>query len=142
MRLPRMRLRVWIALVLVTALVLAGGIWGRKMAVYRLKAQSHAADELSEGLALRLLQGPPPDIRRLTNDLASQPGSRDLLVEWNGQPLDIEVSPIANYPSVGVRREADACAERIAYHSRMRRKYERAARFPWLPVEPDPPEPK
>jgi hypothetical protein len=29
-----------------------------------------------------------------------------------------------------------------AYHSRMREKYERASRCPWLPVAPDPPPPK
>jgi hypothetical protein len=27
------------------------------------------------------------------------------------------------------------------YHEDLARKYERAARYPWLPVEPDPPEP-
>jgi hypothetical protein len=30
----------------------------------------------------------------------------------------------------------------IEYHGSMRDKYERAARFPWLAVEPDPPEPE
>ena len=29
-----------------------------------------------------------------------------------------------------------------AYHAVLRRKYEHAARYPWLPVERDPPEPK
>jgi hypothetical protein len=28
------------------------------------------------------------------------------------------------------------------YHADMRRKYERAARYPWLPLSPDPPSPK
>jgi hypothetical protein len=28
------------------------------------------------------------------------------------------------------------------YHDRMKEKYECAARFPWLPVEPDPPPPE
>jgi hypothetical protein len=28
------------------------------------------------------------------------------------------------------------------WHWAMKRKYERAARYPWLPVAPDPPEPK
>jgi hypothetical protein len=28
------------------------------------------------------------------------------------------------------------------YHVELRRKYERAARYPWLPVAPDPPEPR
>ena len=29
-----------------------------------------------------------------------------------------------------------------AYYESMARKYERAARYPWLPVEPDPPMPE
>ena len=28
------------------------------------------------------------------------------------------------------------------YHDLMHRKYDRAARYPWLPVAPDPPEPE
>jgi hypothetical protein len=31
---------------------------------------------------------------------------------------------------------------KIAWHGEMQAKYERAARYPWLPVSPDPPEPK
>ena len=30
----------------------------------------------------------------------------------------------------------------IAHFADLRRKYEHAARYPWLPVEPDPPEPR
>jgi hypothetical protein len=30
----------------------------------------------------------------------------------------------------------------VRYHFKMAEKYEHAARYPWLPVEPDPPEPK
>lgn len=29
-----------------------------------------------------------------------------------------------------------------AYYGMMRKKYERAARYPWLPIEPDPPPPE
>jgi hypothetical protein len=32
--------------------------------------------------------------------------------------------------------------ESAKYHEAMSRKYEHAARYPWLPVAPDPPEPK
>jgi hypothetical protein len=38
--------------------------------------------------------------------------------------------------------DADSLRRRSEYHRRLRRKYERAARYPWLPVAPDPPEPK
>ena len=31
---------------------------------------------------------------------------------------------------------------RVEFHNRMSRKYARAARYPWLPVEPDPPGPE
>jgi hypothetical protein len=32
--------------------------------------------------------------------------------------------------------------EKVEWHGRLKSKYERAAARPWLPVEPDPPEPK
>ena len=30
----------------------------------------------------------------------------------------------------------------IAYHAAIARKYRHVARYPWLPIEPDPPEPE
>ena len=30
----------------------------------------------------------------------------------------------------------------VEYHAELRRKYEYAARYPWLPIEPDPPKPE
>ena len=35
------------------------------------------------------------------------------------------------------RRWAALATRRMAYHTAMVRKYQRAARYPWLPVEPD-----
>jgi hypothetical protein len=40
------------------------------------------------------------------------------------------------------RDEAARCARISAHYTRLKLKYERAARYPWLPVEPDPPEPE
>jgi hypothetical protein len=34
------------------------------------------------------------------------------------------------------------CEEILRWRAQMEAKYRRAARYPWLPVEPDPPEPK
>lgn len=48
------------------------------------------------------------------------------------------VSPTDSVQFFGDRR---AIADRVGYHGRLKAKYEAAARFPWLPVEPDPPEP-
>jgi hypothetical protein len=36
---------------------------------------------------------------------------------------------------------ARRCRRMFPYHAALRRKYERATHYPWLPVEPDPPEP-
>lgn len=40
------------------------------------------------------------------------------------------LTPVGDYPG------------RIKWRTEMMRKYERAARYPWLPVTPDPPEPE
>ena len=49
------------------------------------------------------------------------------------------VPPSSSLEFFGDRR---AVAELVGYHGRLKAKYEEAARHPWLPVEPDPPEPK
>jgi hypothetical protein len=36
---------------------------------------------------------------------------------------------------------SEATSRWIAYHAEMARKYEHAAKYPWLPVAPDPPDP-
>ena len=40
------------------------------------------------------------------------------------------------------RRHGAAPTELIHYHSALQAKYAGATRYPWLPVAPDPPEPK
>jgi hypothetical protein len=40
------------------------------------------------------------------------------------------------------RRIVAGLVRKIFYHESLARRYERAARYPWLPVEPDPPEPE
>jgi hypothetical protein len=39
------------------------------------------------------------------------------------------------------RQQIAQMTQEIAYHAAMARKYERAARYPWRPVDPDPPLP-
>ncbi|WP_210420100.1 hypothetical protein [Aquisphaera giovannonii] len=40
-----------------------------------------------------------------------------------------------------LRRIAELFHRRVEYHAAMAYKYRHVARFPWLPIEPDPPEP-
>jgi hypothetical protein len=41
-----------------------------------------------------------------------------------------------------LHRDYDRMMDRADHHASLAYKYERAARYPWLPVEPDPPEPE
>jgi hypothetical protein len=41
-----------------------------------------------------------------------------------------------------VRENAERSRRRAAHHAALKHKYEHAARFPWRPIEPDPPEPE
>jgi hypothetical protein len=50
-------------------------------------------------------------------------------------PVDISLGP-------GLRSRRFTVWAVAEYEAALRRKYERAARYPWLPVEPDPPEPE
>jgi len=53
------------------------------------------------------------------------------------------VGPVVDPETVqGLPVDLDKVRLRALYFQRMRRKYERAAKYPWLPVAPDPPEPK
>jgi hypothetical protein len=45
-------------------------------------------------------------------------------------------------PLVYNARTASLHADCVLYHTRMMRKYQLVVRRPWLPVEPDPPEPE
>jgi hypothetical protein len=141
-----MTTRTWAFLLIAIALSMACGQWGWKTSwAYGLKAAFHDAQVRNSGLALRLMQSTPPsmpriqaqDSARIMSALVSLPGSKDLLASWRW-PLIEERSPTALQYARG---EAAKWEELVIYHMQMRRKYERAAWFPWLPVEPDPPEP-
>jgi hypothetical protein len=158
MKLPRVRFTVrrMMGTTAVVAALLAGGILAMRMSrlaeVLRQKALGHAAREANERLTLQVLQSPTPprtrpgavnsEIARLANSLASRPGSKDLFADSAGLLVEVNLPPFVARPSVDVGRETERYAARIAYHARMRQKYEWAARFPWLPLDPDPPEPK
>jgi hypothetical protein len=48
----------------------------------------------------------------------------------------------AGHMQAWLRLPTDAPLSKTRYHLRLASKYYRAYRSPWLPVEPDPPEPK
>ena len=113
MRLPRMTTRRWMIAVAVVGLLMGGAIGG-----VRLKRRH-------DFFLARVRQHDQEEARfrsweqNLASAMESLPSSpRDpFLLRWER-----------------VRLHA-------AYHKELKNKYEHAARYPWLPVEPDPPMP-
>jgi hypothetical protein len=120
MRLPRMTTRRWMLAVAVVAIVIAGLIevcrLGHLRQVYLAVAREYA-DEAHE-------------IRR--GDDGRSDGRMVLIRSIAGErPASLQSREGMVY--------LDRIARAAAYCDQLRAKYERAARYPWLPVEPDPP---
>lgn len=115
-RLPRhIHLRTILIAVAVVAFLLAGGLWVAEM----LRVRGRHLDRVA--LHTRGLQAIEFEAAKGRKRLQTRPG-----------------------PAVEQAWERFVAGNRpwIAYHRRMLAKYRRAARYPWLPVPPDPPRPE
>jgi hypothetical protein len=144
MPLPRIRIRTMMVAVGVVAIVIAGVIEARRL--YRFS-------KYCEAIAVRA------DDAETTARHNAQHWARDGEY-WSGRVRDAELKlkKYSNRPVLVDVFSKDlvyleklqandagyvAKSTRIAEHfARLKRKYERAARYPWLPVEPDPLEPE
>src|SRR5262249_5182411 len=113
MHLPRMTTRRWIVAVAVIGLMIGGGVLLKQRRDYfLLLAQSH-----HEGVASSAIRG------------------EALKPRW-GRPWEMSNEEIRPLPG-----DYGRMMDRVAHHAAMAEKSRQAARQPWLPVEPDPPEP-
>lgn len=119
MRLPRVRFTVRTIMVgvAVVALVIAVEQTRRRRALFHERAEFHSRREYDYG---RLVP--------LAESLAR--GETFESKDEKGEPA---------YVCGNIIRGIRESPVRWAYHARLRRKYERANRLPWLTVEPDPP---
>jgi hypothetical protein len=113
-RFPRMTMRRWIvAVVVVIGPMIGGGVLliRQRRDYFLTLAQSHQ------------------------NEAASSMA--------RGTALKSRLGSISGMsPEIGqIYRDYDRMMDRANHHTAMAHKYEHAARYPWLPVEPDPPEP-
>ncbi len=122
MRLLRMTTRRWMVTVAVIG-VMSGGVVGgvrlkRRHDGFQARARFYIQYESSwkkmEGIACAHLQG-------LEEQSAAAEPRPDLVADW--------------------KENIKECRRWAVYNAGMARKYRHAARFPWLPVEPDPPLP-
>jgi hypothetical protein len=113
MRLPRMTTRRWMIVVAVVSLLISGGLRLKQRRDYFLSlARSHA----------QKMPSSTAEGKALKSRFGSTSGMR-------GEEI------------LFLRRDFDRMMDRADHHAGLVQKYHRAARYPWLPVEPDPPEP-
>ena len=113
MRVPRMTTRRWMIAVAVVGLVIGGGVWLKQRRDYFLSlAQSHQ------------------------KEVASSTARGEALKSRLGCTSGMTIEEIMH-----LHGDYDRMMDRADHHASLARKYERAARYPWLLVEPDPPEP-
>jgi hypothetical protein len=122
MRLPRFRLRTLMVAVAVIALAV-GSLRGHA----RLKRHS----EWYSGRAVFFARRGLPYRR----NLALTPA------EWEAKVIEYRRANEGAWFKMGAGPSPAECRRLLPYYESLRRKYERAARYPWLPVGADPPEP-
>ena len=114
MRLPRMTMRRWMMAVAAIGLMIGGGVVLKQRRDYFLSlAQSHQ------------------------KEVASSTARGNALKSRFGGTAGMTVEEITR-----LHDDYERMMDRADHHASLARKYEEAARYPWLPVEPDPPEPE
>jgi hypothetical protein len=113
--------------VVAVALILSAEVTRRRWVDFRRRARENDAAEMFDRL---LLAG--GSVARPSKDGRAELIRGPKIIRWNG--LELERPSTPGYDAESLRRRAE-------YHARLKEKYRRTAAFPWLPVEPDPPEP-
>ena len=113
MRVPWMTMRWWMVAVAAIGLMIGGGVLLKQRRDYfRSLAQSHQ------------------------KEVDSSTARGKALKSRFGRTSGMTTEEIMH-----LHGDYDRMMDRADHHASLARKYERAARYPWLPVEPDPPEP-
>jgi hypothetical protein len=120
MRLPRMTMRRWMIVVAVVGIVLG------------LTIERAALDHL--GVALGAVVG-------IVLGVTIERRNRFRKIAAHHQAQFKKLASQGNIPLFAGSSDAPI-VRRLEWHESMRLRYEDAARYPWLRVEPDPPEPE
>jgi hypothetical protein len=125
-------------LVAAVALALGATVWGFEM---RRLASSDALRARMHMQLETMHRGDEAKVLKATQEIEQLQKESD----QEGPLLDEDTYASSAFVNDGMRRlsEVAARSRRLAdHHAALKRKYERAARYPWLTIEPDPPEPE
>lgn len=132
MQMPRITIRRVMILVALTALIFTGSMaamrGGPLSGTYRQKAADHAAKLPGLIYVADLHAKTAQACRERAESFGNSGRTEDAA-------SSIEQAAYWDQSVMAIR-------ERVNYHDRMRQKWEHAVRYPWLPVQPDPPAPK
>ena len=132
MRLPRMTTRRWMI-----AVAIVGMLTGGAVGVFRLKerhdqslayARQHDHLECLYKVQSRLVQDSSQISDRIL-ELVEDPRQVALGSRWEF----LHLRPLVD----GDRQTVASLPRKVAYHAAMAQKYRNAARYPWLPIEPE-----
>ena|SRR5437870_4357658 len=135
MRILRVRYTVRLMLVVVGVVGMTLGAWvitSRRSATFTERARHHAEEIF--GIEDEIAPNPDWEDSWLSADPDRRPPRGSFHPPGWSPPSEADPPPIESWRMSQARR--------IAYHESMKKKYERTARYPWLPVPPDPPEPE
>ena len=144
MRVPRVRLTVrrMMAVVVLVAVLMWGGQTWRRWQVYRRSAMYYAQVELWSGQTVAWTDRQIARARRDNLELVGAAQHASKVFDGDREVTPAEFAASLEQGVAMLVANAARLRAQVAYFARMKRKYERAARYPWLPVEPDPPVPQ
>ena len=135
MRQFRMTTRRWMIAVAVVAVAMSGIVAVRSVWQYYVALDRIQHHEASEAWCRYLLETVEPGLREeVVNRL-------DWIEEQRKITANVRLYEDMKAAMDEYLRQVALLHGKLKYHVAMARKYRRVARFPWLPVEPDPPDP-
>ena len=135
MRLPRMTTRRWMILIATVAIAFGAELMRRRSVSYRATANRYAFEEAKTRAWGETSDRSAAERQKHLREIQAfaEGGGGAFRASWN--PLIDSATRCLTLAS----GEAEFCHRMAAHWGALRAKYERAARRPWLPVEPDPP---
>lgn len=137
LRWPRITTRRLMVLVAVAALALGAEMTRRRGEAFAEKAAEHAKAERAH----RALADSQDYAAARSRRESEQEAAERAKVSPNDERHPEGADGALMQRAAMLAEEAKYTREHAAFHEKLINKYQHAARYPWLPVEPDPPKP-